>query len=478
MKKLVHLIIVIFLTGNLVGLHAQSLVSVTDLGFYSRIGVSFLGLTNPEYDLNLYKVTYNTIDLNGNSTIASGMIAVPINPNCDSVPIALYGHGVVANKQDVPSRDNFEATLGKAIATRGFVTAMPDYLGLGDNPGLHPFQHAESEAQVSIDIIRAAKELITDSLSYTFNNQIFISGYSQGGHTAMATHKYIEDNNLESEFNIVASTPLSGAFHASSTQARVLLDDMVFGNQGFVVYMIMAYQEVYGGIYNTPSDFLQSPYDVTIPPLLDGTHDLSEINDSLPNQASLYLNPTFLANFLADSSTQTSAMWQALLDNDNYDWKPNKHLKMFYCRGDESVFPENSENAYDAMVANGANLVFKEDLGNASHTGCIVGAINNSIEFFQSVRPACDEPASTNSLSSSHPNMMVYPNPGSNHVSIKFENVQRGQIEICNLSGQVVFSRAINSTAYLNVRNWTEGIYLIRLITSEKTLIKKLIIKH
>lgn len=478
MKKILRIAIFSIALFQITIAQSQTLVSVTDLGFYSRIGVVFLGLTTPEYDLQLYKVTYNTTDNSGNNTIASGMIAVPINPDCDSVPIALYGHGVVANKQDVPSRDNFEATLGKAIATRGYVTAMPDYLGLGDNPGLHPFQHAESEARVSLDIMRAAKELIEDSLSYTFNNQIYITGYSQGGHTAMATHKYIEDNNLESEFNIVASTPLSGSYHSSSTQVRVILDDMPFGNQGFVVYMIMAYQDVYGGIYNTPSDFLQSPYDVTIPPLLDGTHDLSEITDSLPNIASDYLEPTFLANFLADSTTKTSALWQALLDNDNYDWNPKKHMKLFYCNGDQSVFPQNSVDAYDAMTNNGAGLVFKEDLGNASHTGCVVGAINNSIEFLQSVRPACDEPVSVTDFNPIAVDFALYPNPAESTIEIKSNSSQQLYITIFSVTGNQVYQAQFTNSIAIDVSSWNNGIYLVQTTSGDHAIMKKLIISH
>ena len=59
---------------------------------------------------------------------------------------------------------------------------MPDYIGMGESPGLHPYVHGESEATATIDMIRAAREFITDSLNLIDNHQVFLSGYSQGGH--------------------------------------------------------------------------------------------------------------------------------------------------------------------------------------------------------------------------------------------------------------------------------------------------------
>jgi hypothetical protein len=38
------------------------------------------------------------------------------------------------------------------------LSAMPDYIGMGGSPGLHPYVHAASEATASIDMIRAARE--------------------------------------------------------------------------------------------------------------------------------------------------------------------------------------------------------------------------------------------------------------------------------------------------------------------------------
>ena len=72
---------------------------------------------------------------------------------------------------------------------------MPDYIGMGESPGLHPYCHGASEA-TTIDMIRAVRE--AESLDMipgmtADNGEMFVTGYSQGGHAAMATHKYVEE---------------------------------------------------------------------------------------------------------------------------------------------------------------------------------------------------------------------------------------------------------------------------------------------
>ena len=460
-------------------LFSQTLVSATSQGTYLKAFITLTGLTNAEYDIEMFKVTYNTTDLNGNSVVASGMIAIPLSTTCDSLPIALYAHGTVLKRNEVPSANNQESILGKAIASRGYVTAMPDYLGLGDLPGLHPYQHAESEATASVDILRAAKEFIADSLSFTYSNEVFLTGYSQGGHAAMATTKYIQDNNLEAELNVVASAPLSGAFHASKRQTDELLLDIPYNSPGYIVYLIMSYQEAYGGIYSTPSDFLQSPYDVTVPPMFDGIMAISSVHAVLPNRTSQFLNSTFLNGFIADSAAKTSAVWQALLDNDNHDWTPNMPLKMFYCSGDQTVKPENTIDAYNAMIANGATQVFKEDLGSLlNHGGCVIPAINNAIDFFQTIRTDCVLPNSIVTSQTASNFMEVYPNPAINQIQVNIENGISGQLTVFDIAGREILQTEINTSKKLNVSNWKNGVYLLKVVSNDIQYTEKITIKH
>ena len=144
---------------------------------------------------------------------------------------------------------------------------MPDYIGMGDSPGFHPYVHAKSEATASVDMVRAAREYLSTT-NFVDNNELFLTGYSQGGHACMATTKFINDENLQSEFNIVASAPCSGPYDLSGIMANTIIAPSPYSNPGYIVYLLASYQLAYGNIFNSWSDVLYPPYDTIVPPFL------------------------------------------------------------------------------------------------------------------------------------------------------------------------------------------------------------------
>src|SRR5690606_25458164 len=121
------------------------------------------------------KIRYVTRDIRGDSTVASGALMMPEGTGCDSLSMISYAHGTVLEKEDVPSRYNQEAIIATLMASTGRIVVAPDYLGLGDNPGLHPYLHGESEATATIDLIRATSEFLNTSSSVTrFNGHLLI----------------------------------------------------------------------------------------------------------------------------------------------------------------------------------------------------------------------------------------------------------------------------------------------------------------
>ena len=99
MKNLFLTIAACFILGNT---FSQNLVSCTYLNQTSSLILSVTSGLNVSYDVDLYKMVYNTVDVQGNPTIASGAFLVPTNTNCADFPIA-YNHGTTLRKNDVPS---------------------------------------------------------------------------------------------------------------------------------------------------------------------------------------------------------------------------------------------------------------------------------------------------------------------------------------------------------------------------------------
>lgn len=159
---------IIFCFNSHAALEHEKLVNYISLGEFSRETAEIalkkmppLDTLTVHYDLQLYKINYKTQAPDGNLTIASGLVAMPIHP-VGQVGIVSYQHGTRFERNDVPSRNNeknyiYLAAYGNSA---GYMTVMPDYLGLGDNElTLHPYVQAETLASSSIDMLLAAKEL-------------------------------------------------------------------------------------------------------------------------------------------------------------------------------------------------------------------------------------------------------------------------------------------------------------------------------
>ena len=341
------------------------------------------GYITIRYAVDFYSVRYITRHPADDSPIeASGAIAIPRGISCP-LPLASYQHGTIAEKIDVPSFNNYEANIGKIFAGCGYVTCMPDYIGLGTSPGLHPYVHARSEADAALDLMRAAR-VLQDSLTFNLNDQLFLFGYSQGGHATMALHKEIE-TNYPDEFQVTISAPMSGPYDLSGVQADVITGMEPYPTPGYLPYVVFAYQSVYGNFYTDISELFVSPYDVDLPPLFDGTYSMGYINSQVPSIPNQVLVPSQLADF---QTNPDNVLRLALAQNDVYDWTPTAPVRLMYCNGDDQVNYQNSEKAYDRFLSNGAQDVQFFDFGPFTHSGCVQFCLLAAYTLFEEAKDA------------------------------------------------------------------------------------------
>ncbi len=468
MKKILF---VLALAGLSATAFSQHFVSATYIGKTTPTTFS-LFTSKAIYSVDAYKITYNTTNVDGTPTVASGMVVVPDGAACDSLPMVAYDHGTVLLRSDVPSRNNGESLIPKVVAATGAIAVAPDYLGLGDNAGLHPYLHAETEATSTIDLMRAAREFLGDSLNIYFNKETFVTGYSQGGHAAMATAKFIQDSGLTAEFNLIAAGPASGPYFLSGSQAEVLISNAPYSNPGYICYLLFAMNRVYGNIYQNYSEILKSPYDTLIPPYFDGNYDMSVVNALLPNTLSGFIQDSVLTNFRNDSIGKTHPIWKALIAQDNYDWKPLFPMQLYYCTLDEQVNFQNSLDAALTMTANGATVT-AVDKGAYNHGGCVVPALQGALGFFLSKKTNCtvslDEVAFAQ-------NLEVYPNPAKDWFNLDgFEDAVT--IRVLNTSGQLILEKVLNAQEAVNTRAWSAGVYTLEITQNQKRAYRKLMVR-
>ncbi len=340
-----------------------------------------LSVLSAQYTVDVYTIIYETIDAKGNPTTASGGLVVPNMDNPRG--FMSYQHGTSVRRVDVPSQGSSESLIGLIYSSyAGVISAMPDYLGMGLSTERHPYMHAKSQATASVDMIRAGKRLATNTLNKTLNDKLMILGYSQGGHATMALHKEIEENH-SGEFTITAAAPMAGPYDVSGYQMQPFINPTEYPAPYYLPYLLFSYNEVYD-LYNSPSDFLKSPFDVTLPPLFDGTYGGGQVNDAMMTNIP---NEILLDEVLEEFRYNYNHPFRmALADNDLYDWKPEAPMHICHCKGDQSVLYENALVAYNSFVEKGKDdvtLVTPDDAtGTSDHGDCVLPCLLDAIIWF------------------------------------------------------------------------------------------------
>lgn len=304
----------------------------------------FLGLP-AENDIDLYKVWYNTEGVDGEADVASGLVVIPVKD--DPAALLCYQHGTTSPRDAVPSNEvgHFgELFLGSV----GYVVSSADYLGMGESKGFHPYLHADTEASAAIDLLRATRTLC-EELKVDLNDQLFVTGYSQGGHAAMAAFRALELEHKE-EFQVTAAAPMSGPYNVTGTMLNSILNEEEYLFPGYLVYIARGYQEVYGDVYESLSDIFKPQY-AEIMEKFDNrpAYTLEQLHQELiallkeEHGASIpkFMFQDEIIQAVIDND-ESNRVIQAMRDNDLYEWVPEAPTRLYYCEADEQVPFENA----------------------------------------------------------------------------------------------------------------------------------------
>jgi hypothetical protein len=446
---------VIFMT-TLTSIFAQTAEQIDS---YTSSEISYLasvfGITSnvytAEYGVDAFRVTYEMPYLDSTITV-SGALFVPqgVDEAC-SLPVLTYMHGTIFMRTDAPSFLPLEGRLGFLMSSPGFIVLMPDYVGLGTSDLMHPYVHAQSEADAGVYLLQAAETLGAE-LGYSFNGEFFSSGYSQGGHAAMAFSRELEANWSET-YPLTASAPLSGPYDISGTQFIQTFESPSYSNPAYLAYNIIGWNSYYGTLYEDLSEIFQEPYATELPAMFDGETSGNVINSYLPFLLDDLVQPGLIDEVLANPEHPFNIAAQ---DNDVYEWVPQSHLKMYYCTADEQVFYENTIVAETWMNENGALNVSTSNGGPLSHGDCAGQAIFGGMLWMQDFSVEC-EPENVEEMNDEV--WTIAPNP-----------IVKGNTTIIGLPSNVswhiidITGRTISSGAGIEVNflEYSEGIYFIK----------------
>lgn len=333
-------------------------------------------LLNPKYDVDIYDITYKSCWHDSTCILASGLVFVPRGVEKPMAEV-VYHHGTrveKGRKKDISGVDY----LCLGLAVDGYLVLQPDYIGLGFGDKFHLYQQYKSLGQASVDMIYAVREL-NDTLGVKVNQQLFLTGYSEGGYGAVAANKYIQESYPD--IKVTATSGNSGAYDMAGVQSEVMFKK--YGHPHYLPFLLRGFNEVYH-IVPDINTIYKAPYDSIIPAMFDGSHSFREIDKVLPEIPKDMIRDTFVDLFLHDPNF---LLHKALDDNSLCHWKPENPIELCFCDKDEQVNYKNSFVARDGMKKMGAKHVILQDGGKKyGHNKCAMFASMYSQLYFDSFR--------------------------------------------------------------------------------------------
>jgi predicted esterase len=259
------------------------------------VGKFLLNLAySPKCTISVYHLEYETVDGGGALVTTSGALMVPSgSADCQGGrPVLLYAHGT-ASDQTFDLSNLAAGNLGEGLAmaavfaAQGYIVVAPNYVGYDiSSTSYHPYLVADQQSKDMIDALAAARSALptADAAASTDGGKLFISGYSQGGYVAMATHRAMQAAGM----TVTAAVPMSGPY------ALAAVGDAIFEGQvnasatlNFTL-LSTAYQHVYGTLYTSATDVFDPAFAPSIDRLLPNAATLGSLEASGKLPAALF----------------------------------------------------------------------------------------------------------------------------------------------------------------------------------------------
>lgn len=295
----------------------------------SAAGQSLLQLAGaPQCGVTLHGIEYGTVGARAEATNATAALMLPSgsSPACSGPrPVLLYAHGTTADRNynlgdpfDSGNTANAEAALLAALyVAHGFIVVAPNYAGYDQSRlDYHPYLNADQQSKDMLDALSAARKALP-KLAATDSGQLLLSGYSQGGHVAMATHRALQAAGQ----TVTASAPMSGPYALAALGDAVFYGNVNLGSTIFTPLLVNSFQQAYGTIYRQPEDVYAPTFAPGIAALLPSRLPLQD----LFAQGRLPLTTLFSSTPPQASTPQL----QALLDSVTPPSSPAEQAALF-----------------------------------------------------------------------------------------------------------------------------------------------------
>ncbi|MFE9558402.1 lipase [Streptomyces sp. NPDC006692] len=373
--------------GTLVS--AENLYTIpTPQAVAAELGAAGFGDGDVRHGVVAYRLVYRTIDPFGRATTASGLFVLPLNSG-RRLQVVSFAHGTGVDKNDSPSmqRGTFLPSPVIAHAASGAAAIAPDYLGMGEGPGLHPWMDIGSETTASLDLLRAARAFAPRT-GHMLMPSVLVTGFSQGASAALGLGRALQSGE-DRWFRLGALAPVSGAYDFGGTELPALIGGRLDAKSSVVyaAYTLVAFNRLHH-IYDSASEVFRTPYDTTIEALFDGAHTGQQLMQGTPAT----LNELLTEHGHDLLAHPTGPLKAALRTTDDActDWTPTAPIRLYTAHGDEQALTANSQFCQTALRSKGVNAPVIDlgavDYHGSRHLGSNVAATTAIVHWFSELR--------------------------------------------------------------------------------------------
>jgi len=315
--------------------------------------------------LDLYKINYRSRDEKKRAVILTGLIAFPKGGAPKG--LIVFNHGTIADRKKSPSqfvgKDNgSEAQVAVlAFASGGYAVVMPDYLGLGDHMGPHPYPLANANSLSAVDIIAPART-IAKRLNINVGAQLYVSGYSEGGAVGMWMLRDLE-KKTGADYLVTSAALGSGPYDLSGVTRKWILESPSSQEEFVVKLYLTGYMADYfhksSGVKIV--DYFKPSMAFTIDQAFKGNLSDEAIIKRLALAAVLMRAKNSFDNVITpkfkkalEALDTKDPLIREMLKSDCYDWTPRAKMLLINLVNDKVVIPENTAKAIETMRRRGA----------------------------------------------------------------------------------------------------------------------------
>lgn len=337
-------------------------------------------LVHPKYNVTAYRIFYKTHDYQNKEITASGLVYIPEIKNY-TVPVICYQHGTVYEKNEVPSISSDLSYFAPFIlaSESGAIVCASDYIGLGFSEGIQHFFEPTEEANAVVDMLGSVQNTINKTYhSLTFNSNVFLMGYSQGGHATLTAQRKLE-TVYPAQFNIKASAPMASFFSFEKSTQLNNMKGSVFTTYPSVYAFLINSVQTTQHIFPSYQTVFITPFDSLTNFLFNGNYTVGVVNALYPNYFYDALQPAFRIDL---KNNPNNLFLQAIKKYDVInDWVPKTPTHIYHSESDEIAFYDNSVIAYNTFKQKGGNVSLIS-LGNVSHLDGNLKAITEVRNWF------------------------------------------------------------------------------------------------